>query len=44
MRIQAGCGKSAVLSLPASLRHVDEPALCDPAVAPQLSRVPKELA
>lgn len=44
MGIQAGWGKSAVLSRPANLRHVAEPTLCDPAVAPQLSRVPKKLA
>ena len=44
MGIQAGWGKSAMLSCSASLRHVAEPALCDPTVAPQLSSVPKKLA
>lgn len=45
MGIQAGWGKSTTCSAsqPASATLL-EPALCDLAVAPQLSRVPKKLA
>lgn len=42
--IQPGWGKGTLLVLPASLCHVAECPLCDPATAPQPSRVPKELA